>query len=141
MDKMELSKRLEQLVGEAAAQEGRLEMTQVLDHFRDVQMTPEEKAERKSYYEQKFREITEKAEAENYDILFLDELIYTIRAGLFDEEILVEYLKHKPEYLEVILTGQNPGDRLIQLADYVSEIRKMKHPFDAGLPARKGIEK
>ena len=42
MDKMELSKRLEQLVGEAAAQEGRLEMTQVLDHFRDVQMTPEE---------------------------------------------------------------------------------------------------
>ena len=42
MDKMELSKRLEQLVGEAAAQEGRLEMTQVLDHFRDAQMTPEE---------------------------------------------------------------------------------------------------
>ena len=42
MDKMQLSKRLEQLVGEAAAQEGRLEMTQVLDHFRDVQMTPEE---------------------------------------------------------------------------------------------------
>ena len=42
MDKMEWSKRLEQLVGEAAAQEGRLEMTQVLDHFRDVQMTPEE---------------------------------------------------------------------------------------------------
>lgn len=42
MDKMELSKRLEQLVGEADAQEGRLEMTQVLDHFRDVQMTPEE---------------------------------------------------------------------------------------------------
>ena len=42
MDKMELSKRLEQLVGEAAAQEGRLEMTQVLDHCRDVQMTPEE---------------------------------------------------------------------------------------------------
>jgi len=42
MDKMELSKRLEQLVSEAAAREGRLEMTQVLDHFRDVQMTPEE---------------------------------------------------------------------------------------------------
>ena len=42
MDKMELSKRLEQLVSEAAAKEGRLEMTQVLDRFRDVQMTPEE---------------------------------------------------------------------------------------------------
>lgn len=105
------------------------------------QMTPEEKVERKDYYKKQFREITKKAEMENYDILFLDELIYTIRAGLFDEEILVEYLKNKPEYLEIILTGQNPGDRLIQLADYVSEIRKIKHPFDEGLPARKGIEK
>lgn len=105
------------------------------------QMTPEEKAERKDYYKQQFREITKKAEMENYDILFLDELIYTIRAGLFDEQILVEYLKNKPEYLEIILTGQNPDDRLIQLADYVSEIRKIKHPFDEGLPARKGIEK
>lgn len=62
MDKMELSKRLEQLVGEAAAQEGRLEMTQVLDHFRDVQMTPEEmedvylKLERKGVHIQALEE-------------------------------------------------------------------------------------
>jgi len=45
MDKMELSKRVGQLVSEAASKEGRLEMTQVLDHFRDVQMTPEEMEE------------------------------------------------------------------------------------------------
>ena len=65
MDKMELSKRLEQLVGEAAAQEGRLEMTQVLDHFRDVQMTPEEmedvylKLERKGVHIQAPEELPE----------------------------------------------------------------------------------
>ena len=65
MDKMELSKRLEQLVGEAAAQEGRLEMTQVLDHFRDVQMTPEEmedvylKLERKGVHIQAPEELEE----------------------------------------------------------------------------------
>ena len=101
----------------------------------------EEKKERKAYYEAKFMEITAKAEKGKYDVLFLDEIIYTIRAGLFDEKILVEFLKNKPQNLEVILTGQNPGEELIRLADYVSEIKKVKHPFDQGLPARKGIEK
>ena len=105
------------------------------------QMTPEEKAFRKAYYEEQFRFVTKKALEENFDILFCDELIYTIRAGLFDESILIEYLKTKPENLEIILTGQDPSDALIELADYVSEIRKIKHPFDQGLPARKGIEK
>lgn len=105
------------------------------------QMTPEEKASRKAYYEEQFHFVTQKAKQEHYDVLFCDELIYTIRAGLFDENILIEYLKNKPENLEMILTGQNPSNALIDLADYVSEIRKIKHPFDQGLPARKGIEK
>lgn len=105
------------------------------------QMTPEEKASRKAYYQEQFESITQKADTENYDILFCDELIYTIRAGLFDEKILIDYLKNKPEHLEIILTGQNPSAALIELADYVSEIRKIKHPFDQGLSARKGIEK
>ena len=72
---------------------------------------------------------------------FFDELIYTIGAGLFDEDLLVNYLERKPPHLEVILTGQNPGRRLIEKADYVSEIQKIKHPFDRGLAARPGIEK
>ena len=98
--------------------------------------------ERKTYYEKQFRKITAKAAEENYDLLFFDELIYTIRAGLFDEQILLDYLKNeKPAHLEVILTGQQPSEELVALADYVSEIRKIKHPFDQGLPARLGIEK
>lgn len=105
------------------------------------QMTDAEKAERKRYYQEQFQRITRKAAEENYDVLFLDELIYTIGAGLFDEDLLVNYLEHKPEHLEVILTGQNPGSRLVEKADYVSEIRKIKHPFDQGLAARPGIEK
>ena len=106
------------------------------------QMTISEKLERKTYYEKQFRKITAKAAEENYDLLFFDELIYTIRAGLFDEQILLDYLKNeKPAHLEVILTGQQPSEELVALADYVSEIRKIKHPFDQGLPARPGIEK
>lgn len=105
------------------------------------QMTEEEKAERKDYYLKQFKYVTELAEKEQYQVLFMDELIYTIGAGLFDEAVLVDYLKHKPEELEVILTGQNPGEAVIQLADYVSEIRKIKHPFDRGQKSRMGIEK
>ncbi len=105
------------------------------------QMSEQEKKERKQFYEDKFREVTQKAQQEAYQVLFLDEIIYTIRAGLFDEELLVRWLKEKPEDLEVILTGQNPGEQLIACADYVSELKKIRHPFDRGLAARDGIER
>lgn len=105
------------------------------------QMTEEEKEERKKYYLEQFCRVTEMAEKEGYQVLFMDELIYTIGAGLFDESVLVDYLKNKPEHLEVILTGQNPGQDVIALADYVSEIQKVKHPFDKGQKSRMGIEK
>lgn len=105
------------------------------------QMTPGEKRQRKKYYEQQLKAVTEKARSENYDVLFLDEVIYTIGAGLLDEALVLDFLKNKPEHLEVILTGQNPGKALTDAADYVSEIKKIKHPFDCGMPARKGIER
>lgn len=104
------------------------------------QMTDEEKAERKAYYEAQFKKITALVREASYDVLFLDEIIYTINAGLFDEALLLQFLKEKPQPLEVILTGQGPSPELIRLADYVSEIQKKKHPFDQGLPARRGIE-
>ena len=105
------------------------------------QMTPEEKKERKAYYENQLLAVTQKARDEHYDVLFLDEVIYAIRAGLLDETLLLGFLRSRPEGLEVILTGQNPGEKLIEAADYVSEIRKVKHPFDRGVAARKGIER
>jgi cob(I)alamin adenosyltransferase len=105
------------------------------------QMTPQEKEERKAFYTEQLLAVTRKACEEQYDVLFLDEIIYTIRAGLLDEAPVLEFLKNKPEQLEVILTGQGPSQALIDAADYVSEIRKIKHPFDQGMPARKGIER
>ena len=60
---------------------------------------------------------------------------------LLDESLLIDFLKHKPEHLEVVMTGRNPSPELLELADYVSEICKRKHPFDKGIPAREGIEK
>ena len=105
------------------------------------QLTEEERRQRREFYDEQFRKVTEKAQKEDFDVLFLDEAVYAIRAGLLSEDLKVEFLKHKPDKLEVILTGQNPGERLVDLADYVSEIRKIKHPFDCRQPARDGIER
>ena len=60
--------------------------------------------------------------------------------GLIPRKEARSFLKEKPDSLEVVLTGREPDDRLVELADYVSEIRKVKHPFDRGIRAREGIE-
>lgn len=105
------------------------------------QMTEEEKAQRRIFYAQQLKAVTDKAAAEEYDVLFLDEVIYAIGAGLLDEQPLLDFLDHKPEHLEVILTGQGPDEELTCRADYVSEICMRKHPFQKGMPARDGIER
>ena len=103
-------------------------------------LTDAEKAQRKDYYESQFQMLTKKAADEHYNVVFFDEIIYAIRAGLFDEKLLLGFLENKPPSLEVILTGQGPSDALLDAADYVSEICKRKHPFDKGVPSRQGIE-
>ncbi len=113
-----------------------------LDHEKfSFRMTEEEKEQRRSFYANQLRTAAELAKKEAYDVLFLDEAIYAIRSGLLEESLLLDFLKNKPEHLEVILTGQGPSPALLELADYVSEIHKVKHPFDAGISARKGIER
>ena len=79
--------------------------------------------------------------APEYDMLVMDESLYAIDRGLLSEEKIIEFLEHKPASLEVVLSGRNPSQNMIDHADYVSEICKRKHPFDRGISARKGIEK
>ncbi len=104
-----------------------------------VDMTAEEKKLVKETNEQRFQKVVNIAE--DFDMIILDEIIYAIAAGLFEEELLTGFLGGKPYHAEVILTGQNPSERLIALAGYVSEIKKIKHPYDAGQKSRRGIEK
>ena len=105
------------------------------------QMTEQEKKERRAFYNSQFEKVTKKAVEEDFDVLFLDETIYTISAGLLDEKLVLDFLKTKPDKLEVILTGNTPSADMIAAADYVSQIKKIKHPFDEGQASRMGIEK
>lgn len=103
-------------------------------------MTEEEKARAREAYSQLFREASGKAAREGVFLLVMDEFMAAYNHGLIDREEAYAFLKEKPDALEVVLTGRDPAPELLELADYVSEIQKRKHPFDQGVPARKGIE-
>ncbi len=74
------------------------------------------------------------------DLLILDEILGALSCDLIDSDLLCSLVEKKPEALELVLTGRNPPQWLLDHADYVTEMVKRKHPFDQGIPARKGIE-
>jgi len=78
--------------------------------------------------------------SDRFDIIILDEFICLISEGVLTEDEAIEFLKKKPERLEVVLTGKGATDRIIELADYVTYMKKIKHPYERRLAARKGIE-
>ncbi len=77
----------------------------------------------------------------DYEIIIADEILYAIQLGLLTEEQILELIDKKPADKELILTGSHvPYQRIFDKAQLVTEIRKIKHPYDAGFIARKGIE-
>lgn len=105
------------------------------------QMNDEEKSEVKREHLELFEKVKQKCADELIDLLIFDEVIGACNTGVFDQGALINFLKNKPEELEVVLTGRNPAPELVELADYVSEVCKRKHPFERGIPARKGVER
>ena len=75
-----------------------------------------------------------------YDLVILDEINYAISYGMLDPGVVVEALRHKPAKVHVILTGRNAHPTIIDLADTVTEMRQVKHAYDNGVLAQRGIE-
>ena len=105
--------------------------------YKNMNDDTKEKAE--NAYTDLFRAVIKKA-AEEKDVLVLDEVTSAIRNRLIPKDEVVRFLKEKPEELEVVLTGRDPAPELVELADYVTEMKKVKHPYDKGILARVGIE-
>jgi cob(I)alamin adenosyltransferase len=76
----------------------------------------------------------------DYDLIVLDEINHAVAGGLIDINRVVQFIERKPECVELILTGRNADPRLVAMADLVSEILMIKHPFTEGIRARKGID-
>lgn len=90
-------------------------------------------------YTNLFFAATEK-KAKEADLLILDEVIGACNSGIIPEKKLIEFLKNKPQKLEVVLTGRDPSENLIKEAHYITEMKNIRHPYDSGIPARRGIE-
>jgi cob(I)alamin adenosyltransferase len=76
----------------------------------------------------------------NYDLVVLDEINIAVAWHLIDVNDVIKLIEEKPARLDLILTGRYADNELIKRADLVTEMLKIKHHFDAGIPARQGIE-
>jgi cob(I)alamin adenosyltransferase len=81
-----------------------------------------------------------KIQSGNYNIVILDEVNYAINLGLIDVNDVLELIKSKPDNLNLVLTGNHTKNEIIELADLVTEMKEIKHPFKSGIKAKKGID-
>lgn len=86
------------------------------------------------------RRIREVLTSGEYDVVVMDEINVALYYGLFSVDEVLDLLKSKSEHVEVILTGRYAPQELVEIADLVTEMREVKHYYQKGVLARKGIE-
>jgi len=74
------------------------------------------------------------------DVLILDELNNALYFGLLEWEEIKEFIAQKPEQMELVITGRNAPPEMVAMADLVTEMLEIKHPYSEGVKSRKGIE-
>ncbi len=88
-----------------------------------------------------FEIVKEKLLSDKYQMVIFEEINYVLHYQFFPEDEFLELLKNKPEMTHVVCTGRNASEKLIEMADLVTEMKMLKHPFkEQGIPAQKGIE-
>jgi len=90
--------------------------------------------------EQAWAEARAAIESGDWDLVILDEINYAIGYGMLDPALVAETLRNRPEMVHVILTGRNAHPLLVELADTVTEMREVKHAYQKGILAQRGIE-
>jgi len=96
--------------------------------------------EHEKYAAEAIRICREKIFSEKYDVIILDEVNYAINLGLIQVEEIIKIIKEKPSDVDLVLTGRNVKEEIVELADLVTEMKEIKHPFKSGIKAKKGID-
>ena len=96
--------------------------------------------EHEKYAAEAVRICREKIFSEKYDVIILDEVNYAVNLGLIDVQEIIKIIKEKPSDLDLVLTGRDVKEEIIELADLVTEMKEIKHPFKSGIKAKKGID-
>ena len=97
-------------------------------------------AQMRSAISEALERIAQTAEKRFYDLLILDEIVFCLSKGLARLEDIKNIIDRRDPAVEIVLTGRGATEELMALADLVTEMKNIKHPFDNGLPARRGIE-
>lgn len=103
-------------------------------------MSDSDRAELTRCHNALLNEAFDKINSGNIQLLILDEFFAAYNNNLIDHTLAEKIVFEKPEMPELVLTGRNPSEKFLNAADYVSEIKAVKHPFIKGISARKGIE-
>lgn len=82
----------------------------------------------------------DKIQSGNYDIVILDEINVAVHLKLIEVDDVLKIIENKPKSLDLVLTGRNAKNEIIDRADLVTEMREIKHPFQKGIKAKKGID-
>ena len=96
--------------------------------------------EHEKYAAEAVRICREKIFSEKYDVIILDEVNYAITLGLIDVQEIIKIIKEKPSELDLVLTGRDVKEEIVELADLVTEMKEINHPFKSGIKAKKGID-
>ena len=105
------------------------------------QMNDEQKEEFKTEQQRLFDEIRDTVVSDpETGLLVIDEVLDALSLSLIDEQQIRDIIETKPVELEVVFTGRAAPEWLIEKADYVTEMKKIKHPYDKGVKARRAIE-
>lgn len=84
--------------------------------------------------------LAETAEKRFYDVIILDEIVYCLSKGLTTIDEIKRLISRRDSRVEIVMTGRDAPDELVALADLVTDFKNIKHPFDRGLAARRGID-
>ncbi len=87
-----------------------------------------------------FLKVRESVAAGGMDLLVLDEIMAVLKGGWIPLDEFIDFIESRPPGLEVALTGRDAPPELVSISDYVTEMLKIKHPFDEGIGARKGFD-
>ena len=104
------------------------------------QKNPQEREKARTRCEQDWQRTKKSLQVHWYDLVILDEVNIALRDDLLPREEILTFLREKPTQQELIFTGRGAPEKIIQEADLVTRMEKVKHPFDQRTKARKGIE-
>lgn len=133
------------LVGEGRGEvpvrsEGEVTIATVGAGFVGIMGDKKQRATHQQAAEAGYKKTVDILTSKQYDLIILDEILSAVDEGLLTEELILELILKKPEDTTLVMTGHKQYPKIFEKADLVTEMKKLKHPFDAGYIAKRGVD-